>query len=281
MENIPTFVTDWVAQHGWRILLILVIAYFVQKFSKFFITQAIRRAVREDMYGSHTAEVKREDTLIGIFQQLLTVLVWLIAALMVLSELGIDTAPLIASAGIVGIAFGFGGQYLIKDLISGVFIILENQYRVGDVVKINGIGGLVENINMRTTILRDLDGTVHHVPNGEITTASNLSSDFANINMDIGVAYEADIEKVEKVINKVGDDLATDENWSADILEAPQFVRISEFADSAVVIKILGKTQPMRQWAVTGEMRKRIKIAFDKNKIGIPYPQRVVHTLKK
>lgn len=280
MDLVTTMLTAWIAAHALRITLIFVVAYLLQRFSKIFISQAIRRAIREENYLSKDAEEKREDTLISIFEQSLAVVVWITAALMVLSELGVDTAPLIASAGIVGVAFGFGGQYLIKDLISGFFIILENQYRVGDVVKIGTTSGLVEHINLRTTVLRDLDGTVHHIPNGEITIASNLASDFANINLDIGVSYEANIEDVERVVNTVCKDLAEEDDWKKDILEVPQFLRITEFADSAVIIKILGKVQPMRQWAVAGEIRKRLKVAFQKEKIGIPFPQRVVHLSK-
>lgn len=273
--------TDWLLGHLPRILVILAIAFVFSKLVQLFIGQAIRQAVRGDKYLSAQAEEKRENTLTGIFSQVFRAGIWLLASLMVLSELGIDTGPLIASAGIVGVAFGFGGQYLIKDIISGFFIILENQYRIGDVLCVNETCGLVEQVNLRTTILRDLDGTVHHIPNGEISIASNLSKDFSQVNMNIGVAYEADIEAVITVINNVGETLAKDNVWKKDILEAPHFLRIDEFADSAVTVKILGKTKPMRQWDVAGELRKRLKLAFDKAGIGLPYPQRVVHVVQE
>jgi small conductance mechanosensitive channel len=158
---------------------------------------------------------------------------------------------------------------------------MENQYRVGDVVCLGDTCGLVEDITPRITILRDLDGTVHHIPNGEITKASNLSKVFANVNINIGVSYSADLEKVISVINTVGKKLSSDPEWKENIIEPPQFLRVDDFADSAVVVKILGKTEPLKQWDVAGEFRKRIKLAFDKNNIEIPFPQRVVHMQSK
>ena len=204
----------------------------------------------------------------------------MIASLMVLSEVGLMVAPIIAGAGIVGLAVGFGGQYLIRDIISGLFIIMENQYRVGDVVNFDGTGGVVEDISIRMTTLRDLDGTIHHVPHGEIKKVANLSKRFSRVNLDVGVAYDSDIELVIKVVNETGKALAADPEWKDRIIEAPQFLRVNDFADSAVVIKILGETQPIDQWAVTGELRKRIKIAFDEAGIEFPFPQMVVHQAK-
>ncbi len=223
------------------------------------------------------AERKREDTLIRIFDVSMVVLIWTLAALMVLQEAGTDIAPLLAAAGVAGLALGFGGQYLIRDLISGLFIIMENQYRIGDVVCIDDVCGLVEDISMRMTTLRDLDGVVHHVPHGAVTKVSNFSKDFARVNLNVGISYGANLEHVIAVVNKVGKDLSEDPTWKDSIMEPPQFQRVVDFADSAVMIKILGKTQPLKQWDVTGELRKRIKFAFDAEGIEIPFPQRVVH----
>lgn len=281
MSDLPPEVITFMINHGLKILLILAGAYLVQRFSHIFIEKGIRKAVRSDNFISPEAEHKREDTLISIFDNAFTVILWLLALLMVLSEIGINTAPLIAGAGIVGLAFGFGGQYLIRDLISGFFIILENQYRVGDVACFGETCGLVERITLRTTILRDLDGVVHHVPNGEIKTASNLSKYYSRVNLNIGVAYNSDLEKVIKVVNEVGNELAKDKDWKELIIKPPQFLRVDDFADSAIIIKILGETKPIKQWDVAGELRKRLKIAFDKNKIEIPFPQRVIHEAKK
>jgi len=199
---------------------------------------------------------------------------------MLLSEVGIDIGPLIAAAGVAGLALGFGAQYLIRDVIAGLFIILENQYRVGDVVCSGGTCGSVEDITLRMTTLRDLDGTVHHIPHGEMATISNLSKNFARVNLDLGVSYDVDLEKVIEVVNKIGNNLAEDPKWKESITKAPQFLRVNDFADSAVMIKILGETKPLKQWEVTGELRKRLKIAFDKEGIEIPFPQMVIHQTK-
>lgn len=236
----------------------------------------MRKIVTTDSFASKEAEKKREDTLIRIIDGTISIAVLLIAGLMVLQEVGIDIAPLIAAAGVAGLAFGFGGQYLIRDIISGLFIILENQYRVGDVVCFDGVCGLVEDISLRMTSLRDLDGTVHHVPHGEIKKVSNLTKNYSRVNMNIGVAYDSDIEHVIKTVDEVGRTLAADPDWKDSIITPPQFLRIDDFADSAMIVKILGDTQPIRQWDVAGELRKRLKIAFDREGIEIPFPQRVV-----
>lgn len=196
---------------------------------------------------------------------------------MILQEAGIAIGPLLAAAGIAGLAFGFGGQYLIRDLISGLFIIMENQYRIGDVVCFDGTCGLVEDISMRMTTLRDLDGVVHHVPHGEVKKVSNLSKKFSRVNLNIGISYNSSLEKVITVVNKVGRELADDPKWKEHILKAPQFLRVDDFGDSAIIIKILGETKPIKQWEVAGEFRKRLKLAFDREGIEIPFPQRVVH----
>ncbi len=266
--------------HGLKILLILVVAVIVYKVTRKIIEKGICKIVSTDRTVPLEAEKKREDTLIFIFRQIIYIVVILLTGILILAELGINTTPLIAGAGIIGIAIGFGGQYLVKDLITGFFILLENQYRVGDVVCFGERCGLVEKINLRTTVLRDLDGVVHHVPNGEIKVASNLSKYFSRVNINVGIAYESDLEKVIKVINKVGNNLAKDKKWKEMIIKPPQFLRVDDFSDSAIVIKILGETKPIKQWDVAGELRKRLKIAFDKEGIVIPYPQRVLHWAK-
>lgn len=280
LESYLNYILPWVLDHGLKILFILIATLVAHKFASVVIEKGIRKMIKTDKIVSGEEQKKRQDTLITVFDQGFTIAVWLLAALMVLTEIGVNTTPLIAGAGIIGLAFGFGGQYLIKDLISGFFIILENQFRVGDVVCFGETCGLVERTTLRTTTLRDLDGTVHHVPNGEIKTASNLSKHFARVNLNIGIAYNSDLEKVIRVVNKVGEDLAGDADWKDLIIKAPQFLRVDDFADSAIIIKILGETKPIKQWDVAGELRKRLKIAFDKNNIEIPFPQRVIHQAK-
>jgi moderate conductance mechanosensitive channel len=280
-EIINNIVIPWITNHGPKILAIIVFALLLKRFGRMFIENIIKRVICSDSIKEKESEKKRENTLIRIFSSFLDVLVWIITVSMILQEIGIAVGPLLAAAGIAGIAFGFGGQYLIRDLITGLFIIMENQYRIGDVVCFDGTCGSVEDISMRMTTLRDLDGVVHHVPHGEIKKVSNLSKYFARINLDIGISYSSNLEKVIKVINKVGEDLAKDPEWRDDILKTPQFLRVNDFAESAIIVKILGETKSLKQWAVTGELRKRLKMAFDKEKIEIPFPQRVVHQVKK
>ena len=268
--------TNWFFAHGIKIIGIVVASYLIVKFGKIFIEKAVRKAVISDHFLTKEAERKREDTLIRIFNAALKVVVWLVAILTILPEVGINVGPLLAGAGIAGVAIGFGAQYMVRDFIAGLFIILENQYRIGDVVCFDGTCGLVEDIDLRKTVLRDLDGIVHNIPNGEIKKASNLSKDFARVNLNVGVSYDSDLEKVIEVVNRVGKELAEDPNWKEFIIKPPQFLRVEDFADSAIIIKILGETQPLKQWDVTGELRKRIKIAFDKEGIEIPFQQIVV-----
>lgn len=270
----------WLANHGIKILVIIIGVLLVNKFGKIFLERIIRKAIISDRFLSKEAEEKRENTLITIFSNGLRIIVWLIAVMMILSEIGVEIGPILAGAGIVGLALGFGGQYFIRDVIAGLFIILENQYRVGDVVCFGETCGLVEDVTLRMTILRSIDGGVHHVPNGEIKEATNLSKEFSRVNLDIGISYDSDLEKVIKVVNKVGKKLAEDPKWKKDITKPPEFFRVNDFGESAIVIKILGETRPLRQWDVTGELRKRIKIAFDKEGIEIPFPQRVIHQKK-
>ena len=184
---------------------------------------------------------------------------------------------LVAGLGIAGVAVGFGAQWLIRDLIAGVFVLWENQYRVGDVVRVADIAGLVENINLRKTVLRDLDGKVHHVPNGEIKTASNYSRHFSRVNLNISVAYDTDLDQAISVINRVGQELAEDENWREKIVSAPQVLRVDNLGDSGIDIKILGDVQPLQQWSVTGQLRLRLKKVFDAEEIEIPWPHTKVY----
>ncbi len=277
LQNFTNSLIPWFVSQGLRIAIILIAAYLVQKFGNKFVEKIVRKTVISDHFLTKEAEKKREDTLIRVFAGALKVIVWLVVIFIILSELGIDIAPLLAGAGIAGVALGFGAQYVVRNFLAGLFLILENQYRVGDVVCLDDTCGSVEDITLRRTILRDLDGTVHNVPNGEIKRSSNLSKDFSRVNLNIGVSYSANLEKVIETVNQVGRELAEDSFWKDAIKSAPQFLRVNDFADSAVIIKILGETQPLKQWDVLGELRKRIKVAFDREGIEIPFNQIVVH----
>jgi small conductance mechanosensitive channel len=267
-------ISGWLLDHGVPILIILVatiIAYWV-------IRAALRRVVTQYVRikgkGRHSKLwfENRTRTLSAIISSTLGVLLFVVALFMLLSEVGVDIGPLLAGAGVLGIAVGFGAQSLIKDFIGGLFILLEDQFNKGDVVKIAGIAGLVEEVNLRRTVLRDLDGIVHIIPNGEITTASNYTRDWARVNLDISVGYGEDLDHVMAVINRVGKELAEDEHYAKLIMTPPQALRVNNFGDSGIDIKILGDTKPMKQWQVTGELRKRLKKAFDDEGIEIPWP---------
>lgn len=279
IQNIQDLITPWLLTHGLRVLVIIIIAYIAHRFGGVIIEKSVRKAIVADPNEKDKkAEEKREDTLIKVATGTFSITIWLAAVLMIISEFGIEIGPIIAAAGVAGIAIGFGGQYLIRDIISGLFIILENQYRLGDIIQVSGVSGAVEHINLRRTTLRGLDGEVHYIPNGEIKVATNMTRDFSRINLNIGVSYDASITKVKKIINEVGTEMKETKAWKNKLLAKPKFIRVNEFADSAVIVRISAETLPAEQWDVAGELRKRLKSAFDKEGIEIPYPQRVIHT---
>ena len=190
------------------------------------------------------------------------VVVAVIATLMALDLFGIEIGPAVAGLGVVGLAVGFGAQALIRDYLAGIFIVLENQYSDGDVVRIAGVEGTVEEFSLRRTTLRDLDGTVHTVPNGQIIVASNLTRLWSRVNLDVDVPADGDLDEAVKVIDRVGVDLQADPDWAPRLLEAPKVVRVDAVAGPSVKLKVLGKVRAGEQWAVSGELRKRILAAF-------------------
>lgn len=205
-------------------------------------------------------------------------LITVIALLMVLAVFDIEIGPAVAGLGVVGIAVGLGAQTLVKDWLAGIFVVLENQYSAGDVVTIAGVDGMVEDFSLRRTTVRDLDGTVHSVPNGQIVVASNHTRVWARVNLDIGVTYDADIERASAIIDRVGAALAEDPAWSDRLIEVPAVVRINALTDSGVTLKVLGQVRAAEQWAVAGELRKRILAAFSEAGIEVPYPRRLMVT---
>lgn len=224
-----------------------------------------------------TESAKRVETLTRLLRQGVVIVVWVIAGLVVLRELGIDIGPILASAGVVGLAVGFGAQNLVRDVISGFFIIMENQVRVGDVAVVNGTGGLVERINFRTIVLRDLSGVVHVFPNGTITTLSNMTREWSAYVFDIGVAYKEDTDRVVEIIREVGNELKQDSYFGPSMVEDMEIFGLDNFADSAVVIKGRIKTKPIKQWEVGREFQRRLKKAFDAKGIEIPFPHRSIY----
>lgn len=274
-------ILDWLKDPGVTIAIIVVVSWVALSFGMSVIRRAISRTVRfDDEIDSERAFEMRVKTLTRIIGAIYKVVVIGIAGLMVLSELGVNTAPLFAGAGIISLAIGFGAQDLVKDVVAGIFILFENQYRVGDVVQLANYSGTVEKMTLRVTVVRSLDGDVHYIPNGSIEQSTNKTLSFSRINLDVGVAYGSNIDKVEKIINKLGEKMAEDEVWGDDILEKPHMLRITNLAESAIEIKVVGKTKPERQWAVAGELRRRLLDEFEKNGVEIPFPQIVVHKSK-
>jgi moderate conductance mechanosensitive channel len=273
------FSWETIIKTGLRLTIILVIAWIgmklLQKFLKRLETRLLKKGRQEGEPASESE--KRVETIIRLLKQGAMLALWLTASLVILKELGVDVAPIIASAGIVGLAVGFGAQNLVRDIISGFFIILENQIRVGDVATINGTGGLVEEINFRTIVLRDLSGTVHIFPTGTITTLSNLTNEWSAYILEIGVAYKEDTDKVIEILKEVGAAMMQDDEYGPLMLQEPEIFGVDKFGDSAVIIKGRIKTKPVRQWMVGREYLRRLKYAFDENGIEIPFPHRTVY----
>lgn len=269
-----------------KIVIVALVALLVQIFSKVIIHHLVRRLIRGHKYATKLDVKKREDTLSGVFSAFGGIAIWTIAVIITLSIIEVDIAALLTGAGLLGIIIGFGAQNTIKDLLAGVFIIAENQYRVGDIVTINASGaevsGVVEEITMRITRLRDLSGNVHIVKNGSSDVITNLSFEYANVNIDLDVGYAADIDVVEKVVNDVGMAMFADgAPLQQHIFEPIQFLRVDSFEASSVRVKALGKVEPAKQWEVSGAFLREIKSAFEKHDIEIPFNQLVVHEAAK
>jgi small conductance mechanosensitive channel len=224
---------------------------------------------------------KRAKTLLDILRGVIKISIWVVFLIMILKDLGIDVAPLLAGAGIAGLAIGFGAQELVKDVISGFFMLLEDQIRTGDVVSINKTDGVVEKIELRTVTLRDLRGVVHIFQNGKIDTLANMTKEWSATVFDIGVSYSSNISKVVKAMEKVGEDMRNADNFKESIIDNLEIFGLNSFGDSALVIKARLKTKPGEQWRVMREFNSRLKMVFDKEGIEIPFPQRTIHYAEK
>jgi len=259
------------------IMGIIVLALVARIFFSALTNRTVRRVIVRGEGMSAKEERQREDTLIRIIATTGDVVIWLVAIMFIVHSFGVSIAPIITATGIIGVAFGFGAQYLVRDVITGLFMILENQYRVGDIVCFDATCGKVTDVSLRKTTLRDLEGVVHHVPHGSVIRVANKSQEFSRIMVDIQIAYDTDLDHVERVVNEVGKELAADSYWGGLLKSEPKYLRVNEFADSAMIIRVLGETEPGDQFVLKGELRKRLKKAFDKEGIKIPFPQRVVH----
>ena len=262
-----------------RILLIALVAYVAIRALRFGLgkLEQVLLTWREREDKERIANEKRVKTLTGMLRTICLTLVWVVGVVMSLDQIGLDITPILAGAGIVGLAVGFGAQNLVRDVINGFFMILENQVRVGDVAIVNGTGGLVEAISFRTITLRDLSGTVHIFPNGTVTTLANMTKGWSAYVMDIGVAYKEDTDRVAEIMREVGKDLQQDEHLGRKILEPIEVMGVDAFGESEVVIKARIKTLPIEQWGVGREYRRRLKKAFDRENIEIPFPHRTLY----
>ena len=240
---------------------------------------SIRRAGTDSRPISPQRAIMRTETVGAVLRSVSSLLIWSIAILVAVGSLttvDINLGPHIASAGIVGVALGFGAQSLVKDFLSGVFMLMEDQYGIGDIITLGDATGTVERISLRKTQIRDLEGTVWHIPNGEITRVGNLSQLWSRTLLDVGVAYDTDLRAAMATMKDTADGMAADPAWAAMILEPPEIWGVQQFADSSIAIRMVIKTEPAQQWAVNRELRLRLKEAFDRNGIEIPFPQRTM-----
>ncbi len=278
-EFLSGFTLETIIKTSLRIAIILIIVWISTKLLQKFLRRLEMRLIKKsEEEGEPPSESqKRVETIIRLLKQASLLALWITAILMILKELDVEIGPIIASAGIVGLAVGFGAQNLVRDVISGFFIILENQIRVGDVAVVNGTGGLVEKINFRTIVLRDLGGVVHIFPNGTITTLSNLTNEWSAYVFEIGVAYKENTDQVVEILKEIGSAMREDAKYGKLMLENPEVFGVDQFGDSAVIIKGRIKTKPIRQWEVGREFLRRVKYTFDANNIEIPFPHRTVY----
>lgn len=267
---------DWneIVARAINVALILiggVIAYLVLRL--------VRRRVAgmEIEVGAAPDEaLQRRKTLASVMTTAGLILIAVVAAMMILDEIGLTLGPLLATAGVASLAIGFGAQTLVKDVISGIFILMENQYTIGDVIEAGGVGGVVEEVNLRTTVLRDIHGVVHVVPNGEIRVLSNKTKGWSRAVLEVGVSYREDPDRVIAVLEEIAREIHDDPVFGSLLLEEPTVPGVEAFGDSAVTVRMMAKTVPLKQWDLARELRRRIKHRFDAEGIEIPFPQRTV-----
>mgnify|MGYP000315439935 CR=1 FL=1 len=273
-EQLPAQLFHWLMTKGLVILVIIVVMYV-----GFLILQRLIKRLQSYIEKTFPdqGQVQRVQTLTNVFGDFVWVLMAGIGLMTILSQLGIDLAPFLVAAGVGGIAIGFGAQSLVKDVISGFFLLLEDQIRVGDVVMIADVSGLVEDVGLRTIVLRDDAGNVHIVPNGTINTVTNKTKGFSRYVFHVGVAYREDVDDVMQLLQDIGATLQQDPLFSPDIVQPFEMLGVDQFADSAVVIKCRITTKPRRQWTIGREMNRRIKKTFDERGIEMPFPHRTLY----
>ena len=293
---------DWLIDRPLMILFILVIAWILVRVARRGVDRLVKRIVITDGRSTRrivipgldsvasldTAEDREREerlrlrrnaraaSISEVLRGTTTVLIWSIASMLVLGELGVDLAPLIAGAGIAGVALGFGAQELVKDCISGLFMLLEDQYGIGDIVDLGEATGIVEEVALRTTVLRGIDGTVWHVPNGHVARVGNKSQHWSTALIDIDVAYDADLSAVRDVMQRTAVEVCARDGISDDILDAPQVLGVEALAADGITLRMTVTTAPGTQWRIQRELREAVKAAFDVAGIEIPFPQRTV-----
>jgi len=271
-------VIEWLQVNGIRVGIIIVLGLVGYLVVKRMVPRLVRRTIVLRMKDKPASAItKRSKTISYVITNTIGVVIGIIVLFTILGQVGVNIAPALASLGVVGLAISFGAQSIIKDVINGLFILIEDQYSIGDVVKVGGIAGLVEEMNLRRTVLRDLDGIVHYIPNSEISIASNLTKEYSRVNLNVSVGYGEDLERVIDVVNRVCSQMSEEPEWKEKIIKTPQVLRVDALGDSGIEIKILGDTRPSMQWEVMGEVRRRIKTAFDREGIEIPWPHMKVY----
>lgn len=276
LKTLEPYLGEWsgLIMTGLHVLIILGLTWLALRLSRRLLTR-LRRHMQQDLEDRE--RIKRLDTLERVFRYVATVVITLVGSMLVLSELGISIAPILATAGVLGIAIGFGAQSLVKDYFNGFFLLLENQVRQGDVVEVAGKSGLVEEMTLRYIRLRDYEGSVHYIPNGVVDTVTNRSRGFAYAVIDVSVAYREDLDEVYGVMRDVAAELRADPEFAIRIVEDIEIAGVDDWGDSAVVIRCRFKVMPLEQWGVRRAYLHRLKKAFDAAGIEIPYPHLTVY----
>lgn len=265
--------TQWALTSGLQIVFVLGLMAVSLKVANV----VLERAFKSKKEEKDTELQKRADTLKGVIRTLLIVVIIVLSGMMILQKLGIEIGPLLAAAGVIGLAIGFGAQKLVEDVIGGFYILMEDQIRVNDVVVIGGTGGLVEKVNLRMVVLRDQSGSVHFIRNGSISMVTNMTKEFSRYVFNIGVSYREDTDEVVEVLKKIDEQMRQDPEFNEDILEPIEILGVDSFADSAVIIKARIKTRPIKQWRIGREFNRRIKKKFDELDIEIPFPHTTLY----
>ncbi len=279
-NNTLTRFVEWIINQAPYVILLVVLLFILLKLLNVLIRRLkrifINRATKSPKYDTVEAS-KRINTLSGILKGMGKIIIWSVFLMMILKKLGIDIGPILAGAGILGLAIGFGAQELVRDFISGFFILFENQVRTGDYAIINNVTGLIEKIELRTMTLRDFSGVVHVFQNGKINSLANMTKEWSAIILEIGVAYKENVDNVMNIMQEVGDEMYNDPEYKGIFLEKLHIYGLDKFADSALVIRARLKTIPGEQWDMGREYRRRLKKVFDEKGIEIPFPHTTIY----